>query len=420
MNHRPSGVLNRPPAHALLAALNLTTPDPVSTREGLERLRELQHRELRSDLDETTPQADKTLASPETGELGFSDGYDRSFLTITIGLGKHVFELLGVAPEDHPQDLEAIPWAALGDAPTKSDNGDVLLQVCSDSVYINEHVLRRVEEELADAFSVAWVVQGHQRYNSRQGHVSRNEGRALIGFLDGTSNLNPRHSEADAALVFVNPTAVSEYPRVAQTDQPNVYGQPQAPQFPADLRDPPAREPDWAKNGTYCVVRASAIDTARWDNETLGAQEDVVGRFKVSGASLDLADDPAQLDQPPAFAANPADVQVPLNAHVRKANPRTAADLPRRIFRRGYPLLDGAVEETRRGLIFICFARSISTQFEFITRAWTTNDNFPSPGAGVDPLRNYEAVLCGGYFFVPPITATNRPWTWLLPATSAV
>jgi deferrochelatase/peroxidase EfeB len=43
-------------------------------------------------------------------------------------------------------------------------------------------------------------------------------------------------------------------------------------------------------------VRASTTDTARWDRETLGTQEQTVGRFKVSGAGLDLADDPTQLD----------------------------------------------------------------------------------------------------------------------------
>ena len=84
-------------------------------------------------------------------------------------------------------------------------------------------------------------------------------------------------------------------------------------------------------------MRASSIDLARWDRESLGTQEHVIGRFKVSGASLDLTDEPSQLDQPPAFATNPADVRVPINVHVRKANPRGPDDPQRRIFRRGFP-----------------------------------------------------------------------------------
>ena len=62
------------------------------------------------------------------------------------------------------------------------------------------------------------------------------------------------------------------------------------------------------------------------------------------------------------------------------------------------------------------FARTISTQFEFVTRAWTTNPNFPAPGAGVDQLRSFESVLCGGYFFVPPLTTQCSPWSWAMPS----
>ncbi|UUY01581.1 Dyp-type peroxidase [Svornostia abyssi] len=403
----------------MAASLTLTPSEPAAVRQALERLRELQRRELRSDLDETTALSDKNAPSPETGELDFTDGYDRAFLTITVGLAKRAFELLGVVADEHPQDLVPIPWDMLGDTPEIAANGDVLLQVCSDSVYINEHVLRRVEEELSDVFTITWVVLGHQRYNSRQGRISRKEGRALIGFHDGTSNLRPRQSDDDRSLVFVDPAAVPSYPALPQPGQPNPYGQPQGPQFPTDLRDRPTREPGWTKNGSYCVVRASTIDTARWDRETLGAQERAIGRFKVSGASLDLTDDPAQLDQPPAFATNPGDTRVPLGAHVRKTNPRAAEDLPRRIFRRGYPLIDANAGVLRRGLVFICFARSISTQFEFITRGWTINPDFPTPGTGLDPLRSYEQVIAGGYFFVPPIRAANKPWTWTLPDAPA-
>lgn len=419
MTRPAAGILNRPPAHLLAASLTLIPSDPIAVRQALERLREVQRRELRSDLDETTAQSDKSVPSPETGELDFTDGYDRAFLTITIGLAKHAFELLGIPPDEHPQDLVPIPWDALGDVPEIAANGDVLLQVCSDSMYINEHVLRRVEEELSDVFTLAWVVLGHQRYNSRQGRISRKEGRALIGFQDGTSNLRPRQSDDDRSLVFVDPAAVPSYPALPQPGQPNPYGQPQGPQFPPDLRDRPAREPGWTKNGSYCVVRASTIDMARWDREALGTQEQVIGRFKVSGASLDLTDDPTQLNQPPAFATNPGDTRVALNAHVRKTNPRTAEDLPRRIFRRGYPLIDAAPGALRRGLVFVCFARTISTQFEFITRAWTINPDFPTPGTGVDPLRSYEKVIAGGYFFVPPIRTANKPWTWTLPDAPA-
>jgi deferrochelatase/peroxidase EfeB len=408
MLHPQPGITNRPPGHLLLASLSFINREANSAHQTLERLRALQERELRSDLDEP---------SLETGELGFEDGYDRAHLTVTVGFGKSTYELLGVPSEEHPQDLVAIPWSHLGDQPQRPDNGDLVLQVCSDSVYINEHVLRRVEEELGDQLQVTWVVQGHQRYNSRQGRTSREEGRALIGFHDGTSNLNPRRSEEDRRLVFVNPDAVSYPPNPpAEPTGTSPYGQPTGPRFPADLRTPPTREPACTREGAYLAARVSVVDVSRWDHTALSEQERTVGRFKVSGASRDLGDDPTQLQAEPAYAANQNDLRVDLNSHLRKVGPRGSGDGERRIFRRGYPLVDATLDGLQRGLVFICFGRTLSTQFEFMTRAWTINPDFPTPGVGVDLLRSFEStVLCGGYFFVPPVETRTKPWTWVLP-----
>jgi deferrochelatase/peroxidase EfeB len=69
----------------------------------------------------------------------------------------------------------------------------------------------------------------------------------------------------------------------------------------------------------------------------------------------------------------------------------------------------------QHGLAFICFGRTITTQFEFITRAWTVNPDFPTPCTGPDRLREIETVLCGGYYFVPPLTNANHPWSFALP-----
>lgn len=415
-----TGITNRPPDHALFLALNITGADAAVARETVEFLRELVRKELRSDLDETTPVSPKDQPSAETGELDFDDDYERYFLTINVAFAKSAYEKLGVPTEEQPQDLIPIPWVELGDAPAKPDNGDILLQICSDSIYITEHVQRRIEEELGDRIAVAWVVAGAQRHTSRSGRVSRKEGRALIGFRDGTSNLNPRHVDTDKKLVFVHPGAVGSYPpRVPNIPpgQPNPYGGgPQPPNFPPDLRTPPSREPDWTKNGTYVTARASVINTADWDRRSLGEQERTIGRWKVSGAGLDKPDDPSAPPADPDFSADATGASTPLDSHVRKVNPRGGPeDDARRIFRRGYPLILPNVEGTQRGLVFIAFGRTITTQFEFITRAWTTNLDFPFPGAGVDKLRAFERVLCGGYFFSPALQHGRRPWSWIVP-----
>jgi deferrochelatase/peroxidase EfeB len=379
----------------------------------------LLHAELRSDLADETPQTSKTEPPPETGELGFSDGFDRYHLTVTVGFAASAYEKLGVPANERPQDLIPIPWEQLGDKPDLPDNGDLVLQICSDSVYIAEHVLRRIEHELASTMRIVWCVAGQQRHTSRSGRVNRGEGRALIGFLDGTANLDPAHDPDASQLVFVDPDEVSKYPpqvTALPPGQPSPYGSPQPPEFPRDLRQPPASEPAWTHGGTYMVVRASLIDITSWDTTGLGDQEHTIGRWKYSGNALDQPDDDGVAIAEPNFAGDPTGQVTPVTAHIRKANPRGPDDADRRIFRRGYPLIAAAIDGPKRGLVFICFGRTITTQFEFVTRAWTNNPNFPSPSAGVDAFRRFEHVLAGGYYFVPPLERAREPWSWIVPS----
>lgn len=403
-----AGILNRPPEHLLLVALTLTG-DAVAS---IERLRAVVRRELTSDLDEP---------GAETGELGFADGYDRQHLTVTVGLSSSGFDKLAVTGDHRPQDLQPVPWAEVdpGAAIANPDSGDVVLQICADSAYVAEHVLRRVEEELADAATVVWAHTGAQRYSTRAGRTSREEGRAWIGFKDGTHNLSPRHDPADWALTFVDPdpSATGAYPKTPPSGQAGPYGPGNLPVFPPGLREHPGIEPSWTAGGTYMTVRVSENDLKAWDSTPLAEQERIIGRSKATGAALDLPDDgTVPPDAPPAFAADPSAPGVELAAHIRKANPRAQEDAARRIFRRGYPLYEGGHAGLRRGLIFICFARTISTQFEFITRAWLNNPDFPRPGAGRDLLAQFDrTVLAGGYYFVPPLANKRQPWSWVLP-----
>lgn len=412
-----AGILNRPPEHVLLAAYTLQTPDPATTASAIEQLRELLHREQRSLLDPLPADAPKDQAPAETGELGFTDHYDRYHLTVTVGFGAGAYDKLGTAQADRPQDLRPIPWADLGD-PDASPNGDLIVQVCTDSLYVGEHVLRRIDQELGVQLAAVWTVMGHQRHTSRAGRTNKHEGRALIGFLDGTSNLDPRRNPDDRRLVFVDPDACASYPPTnpsVEPGVPNQYAPTQpAPVFPP-LHERPTFEPAWTREGSYMAVRASVFDSRAWDKRPLGEQENAVGRFKLSGQPLDVVNDPNADLADPQFGSNPADTRVPVTAHIRKANPRGPGDADRRIFRRGYPLIASVGHELQRGLVFICFGRTITTQFEFITRAWTTNSNFPFEGAGPDPLRSIEQVLCGGYFFVPPLTKPSQPWSFALP-----
>jgi deferrochelatase/peroxidase EfeB len=407
-----AGILNRPPEHLLIAVLNLTAQDPRAT---VESLRTTVKDELTSVL---APDADPGVAPPETGELGYDAHHDRAHLTITVGFSATGYDKLGVAAADRPADLITIPWAQLGDNPDVSDSGDIVLQICADNAYVTEHVLRRVEHSLAGQVQTVWAHTGAQRYNSRPGRTAKREGRAWIGFLDGTSNLQPGKDDGDRALTFVDPDATGTYPTIPPSGQPSPYGPSNQPVFPVDLRPFTGVEPAWTRNGSYLSARVSVTDLPTWDAQTLTDQEATIGRHKKTGISLDLDNNPgATVDTPPAFATDQANEQVAITAHIRRANPRGSADdLARRIFRRGYPLYEGGNPTLRRGLVFLAYGRTISTQFEFIFRGWITNPDFPRPGAGIDRLRQFDThVLAGGYYFVPPLDNEHKPWTWHVP-----
>jgi deferrochelatase/peroxidase EfeB len=381
----------------------------------------LDHNELRSELDSTTPESSKDQPSAETGELGFDSGFDRYRLTITVGFSKAAYDKLGVTTP--PADLRPIDWPKLDDVPLNPVQSDVMLQICTNSMYIAEHVVRRVQEELPDVLHLLWVLPGSQRHTSRRGNVSRGDGRALIGFLDGTSNLNPGDEPADYRLTFVNPNDMGDYPP-KQPDIPPGQSSPyggtpdQLPKFPPDLHDPPApgAEPAWTEAGSYMVVRASVIDMSSWDAVSLGDQERSIGRLKVTGNPLGTTPDvPTSPIPEPDLASDPDGNVTPLDAHIRKSNPRGPGDELRRIFRRGFPLILPHETGLKLGLAFVCFGRTITTQFEFITRAWTTNPDFPRPDIGKDNFRRFETVLGGGYYFVPALAKASQPWSWIVP-----
>jgi Dyp-type peroxidase family len=142
----------------------------------------------------------------------------------------------------------------------------------------------------------------------------------------------------------------------------------------------------------------------------------------------------------------------PIGSHIRRSNPRDSlGDDPddslrrtkeRRIIRRGRPygepvdagldpeaMLTSSVEDTGRGLHFLCFNADIARQFEFIQEEWLHNSVFDSVEQEVDPLigrarqdsgrftiqgeprrtlngiRDFVVVRGGGYFFMPGIAA---------------
>ena len=232
--------------------------------------------------------------------------------------------------------------------------------------------------------------------------------------------------------------------------------------------------PAWTVNGSYLVVRRLRQDVAGFRTFVQlmavrhGMSEDLVGakmigRYK-SGAPLarleDQADsfdptqgDPSTLDPTILlderindfeFDRDVDGVVMPHAAHIRKVYPRDTAtsdggesDTQRhRILRRGIPF-GASLQEGEsganaypndRGLMFLCYQSSIERQFEFVQRRWVNDPNFPSRGAGQDPviaqdahpigfrmpgarpdhvemMQRFVTTTGGGYFFQPSLSA---------------
>jgi Dyp-type peroxidase family len=382
------GISERPRQHLILAALTFAGATPSDCRAAVEALRSIVDAEL-----------DDRLADPlvETGEIGYEDRHDDYQLLVTFALSTSGYDKLAVPSAQRPIDLHPVPADVLNplnpaSGPEIAGEGDVLLHITSDDAFIVEHVLRRVEHELVTQLTVTWVQTGVQRYTTRQAGSQRDQ-RALIGFLDGVANLHMGDAP-DRGLVYVDHTRI-DYP---PNPTPDAYA---GATFPPDLRQPPTGpEPAACDGGSYMAVEALLINHTWWDQQRVPAQESMVGRTKIDGQ--------------PAPNATPA-------SHTLKSNPNRPGtdDNLRRSLRRGFPLIRPVGTGIGLGLLFIAFGRSLTTQVEFVRRAWINNPNFPTADAGQDALLFGGAIntraLVGGYYFVPPLAKPSDPTSWVIP-----
>ena len=273
-------------------------------------------------------------------------------LTVTLGFGSSVFDDrfgLAAAKPKRLTPMRTFPDDSLEEAFL---HGDISLQLCANHPDVVHHAIRDITKHTRGAMQLRWKMDG---YNSppRPSGTSRN----LLGFKDGTGN--PTGPTAED-LVWVDA----------------------------------ADEPAWARGGSYQVIRLIRMLIEFWDRVSINEQEKMFGRRRDSGAPLDGN---VETDVPD-YAADPEGKVVPLDSHIRVANPRTHATDNQRLLRRSYNYDMGvdANGNLQAGHVFVAYQQDVQRQFETIQERLVG-----------EPLIDYVQPYGGGYFFVPPGVADS-------------
>ena len=346
--HQP-GVVTPAPAHAIVASFDTTAASTDELRTLLQALAD----ETDALVAGTGPTGDNPLLPPsDNGILGAEPAVDG--LTITLGIGASLFDdRFGLAGE-RPRELVAMPQFPNDEPHPDRSHGDLVLQICGGTEQTTNHALRRLMRASRRYLTLRWMMSGFVQPN--QLGAGRTSTRNLLGFKDGTANLPTSDRAAMDGHVWVA-----------------AGGQ----------------EPAWTAGGSYMVVRIIRNRVEFWDRTALRTQELIIGRSKLSGAPLDGQRE----DDPPRFDQDPQGVLTPLTAHIRLANPRTAATEANLILRRGYNYSAGFTNDGQldQGLLFICFQRSLDQGFVAVQRRLDG-----------EALEEYIRPIGGGFFFVPP------------------
>ncbi len=341
-----AGVVTPRPQFAVVVSFDVLSPE----RSNLQRLfRALTERIAFLTKGGPAATADPRFPPPESGLLGATVVPAR--LTMTVGLGASLFDGRFGLASLKPRHLKRMPSFPNDALELDQSHGDLLLQICSDSEDVNIHALRDIIKHTPSDLSVRWKIDGFLPGASQRKETERN----LLGFKDGTANPASADEALMKRLVWVEGNG----------------------------------EPDWAAGGTYQVVRIIRNFVERWDRTPLQEQQSIIGRDKASGAPLGLARE----HDVPDYASDPEGKTMPLDAHIRLANPRTAETASSIILRRPYNYSRGVTRagQLDMGLLFICFQSDLEKGFIAVQQRLNG-----------EPLEEYIKPVGGGFFYVLP------------------
>lgn len=355
-----AGILTKPQMQATFAALDSIAPTRLYLQEALQalsgRARELCQGgsyPLRS-LDE--PPFD-------SGVLGVDIAPDD--LTVTIAFGSSLFDDRYGLAKGLPPGLTRMEAFPTDDLDQSQCHGDVLLQICSGQRDTAAHTLRELLRTVMGNLQLRWTVDGFR--GAQRGPTPRSTPRNLFAFRDGTANPDVTDARLMNELIWIPPTPGSSGLTA------------------------------WTAGGTFQVVRLIDMHIEFWDRVGLGEQQRMIGRYRDSGAPLGGNNE----FENPDYASDPDGKRIPLNAHIRLANPRTPATANQRLLRRSYNYqrsFDSA-GQLNQGHAFVVFNQSIQRQFETVQNRLNE-----------EPMIDYISPVGGGYYFAPPGASGHGDW----------
>ena len=145
------------------------------------------------------------------------------------------------------------------------------------------------------------------------------------------------------------------------------------------------------------MVRLIRMFTGKWDRTSLNQQQKTFGRFKTNGAPLDGT---SEFDAP-NYKADPHGHVIPLNAHMRLANPNTPQTDNQRLIRRSYNYDLGIDQDgnMQAGHIFVAYQQDVDRQFATVQNRLIG-----------EPLAQFVVPFGGGYFFTLPGVSDSGDW----------
>ena len=296
----------------------------------------------------------------DSGVLGTDIAPDD--LTVTIAFGSSLFDDRYGLAKGRPRGLTRMEAFPIDDLDQSQCHGDVLLQICSGQRDTAAHTLRELLRTVMGNLQLRWTVDGFR--GAQRGPTPRSTPRNLFAFRDGTANPDLSDEKLMNELIWLPKSSGATA---------------------------------WTAGGTFQVVRLIDMHIEFWDRVGLGEQQRMIGRYRDSGAPLGGTYE----FENPDYASDPDGRRIPLNAHIRLANPRTPATADQRILRRSYNYQRGfdSAGQLNQGHAFVVFNQSIKRQFETIQKRLLE-----------EPMIDYISTVGGGYYFVPPGASGSGDW----------